>query len=110
MCGAVGYGPAPNNDAEARFEFAVKEAGDYEVRLIYQHHENRSTKTSVTVQSAGGEMGFIVNQREKAPLENSSKSLGTFRFEPGKPGAVIVRAKGADGNASADAVHVLKVY
>jgi hypothetical protein len=93
--------------ATARFEFTVPETGEYEVRISHQAHENRSSKTPVTVISADGEKTLPVNQRIAPPLAKGFYGLGVFRFEAGKPAAVVVSNVGADGNAHIDAVQVI---
>ena len=93
--------------ATARFEFTVPETGDYEVRISHQAHENRSSKTPVTVVSVDGEKTIPVNQRIAPPLAKGFYGLGVYRFEAGKPGAVVVSNVGADGNAHIDAVQVI---
>jgi hypothetical protein len=105
---ADGYHYAPPGDAEARYEFTVPKDGTYEVRISHQPHQNRSTKTSVTVFSADGESEITINQRVAPPLAKGFFSLGVHRFEKGKAGAVVVSAKGADGNVHADAVQVIE--
>jgi hypothetical protein len=100
---------APGSDkvATATFEFRVPADGEYEVRISHQAHENRSSKTAVTVVSADGEKTQPVNQRIAPPLARGFYGLGVFRFEAGKPGAVVVSNEGADGNAHIDAVQVI---
>ena len=95
--------------ASATFEIAVPEDGDYEVRISHQPHENRASKTPVTVNSAGSAVTVNVNQRIAAPLAKSFFGLGVFRFAAGKPGSVVVTNKGIDGNAHIDAVQVIKL-
>ncbi len=105
---ADGYHFAPPGDAEARFEFTVPKDGEYEVRVSHQPHQNRSTKTTVTVIGADGEKSVTVNQRVAPPLAKGFFTLGVHRFAAGKPGAVVISAKGADGNVHADAVQVIE--
>jgi hypothetical protein len=93
--------------ASARFEFNVKTTGNYEVRLAYQSHENRASNASVTVHSADGPKTVTVNQRAEPPIKPIFVSLGVFRFEADKPGAVEFKSEGANGNVGADAVQVL---
>ncbi len=95
--------------ATARFEFKVPNTGPYEVRVAYQPHENRATNTPFTVISAEGEKTIRVNQRKEPPLEKGFISLGVFRFEAGKPFAVVLSNDGADGNVHGDAVQILPV-
>ncbi|MCX7826978.1 MAG: FAD-dependent oxidoreductase, partial [Verrucomicrobiae bacterium] len=98
---------SPKARASARFEFNVKTTGNYEVRLAYQSHENRASNAPVTVHSADGPKTLAVNQRAEPPIPPIFVSLGVFRFEAGKPGAVEFKTEGADGNVGADAVQVL---
>jgi hypothetical protein len=94
-------------DASARFEFKVPAAGQYEVRLAYAAHENRAASVPVSVISADGEKLTKVNEKEPGKAENAFYSLGTFRFDPATPGAVVVTNKGAKGHVSVDAVQVV---
>ena len=96
-----------DNAATARFEFTVPEDGDYEVRVSHQPHENRSSKTSVTVESATESKTTVVNQRVAPPLDKGFFGLGVYSFKKDQPGAVIFTNAGADGNVSIDAVQVI---
>jgi hypothetical protein len=98
----------PKDNGTARFDFTIKEAGTYEVRVAHQPHENRATNTPVTIESADGKKTATVNQRIPAP-DKGFVSLGNFRFEPGKPAAVIIGDGPANGNVHADAVQLLPV-
>lgn len=99
--------PGSDKTASARFEFTVPEDGEYEVRISHQPHENRSSKTPVTVIAADGEKTIPVNQRIAPPLAKGFFGLGVFRFEAGKSSAVVVGNEGADGNVHIDAVQVI---
>jgi hypothetical protein len=94
-------------DATARFEFRVPKDGRYDVRLAYRPHENRATNAPVAIETAEGEKAAIVNQKKDPPLPGGFVSLGAFRFEAGKAGAVVVSNKGADGHVCIDAVQVV---
>ena len=96
-----------NNTASARFEFTAPEDGEYEVRVSHQPHENRSSQTSVTVESAEDPKTTIVNQRVAPPLDKGFYGLGVYRFKKGQPAAVVFTNAGADGNVSIDAVQVI---
>src|SRR5205823_4333424 len=91
----------------ARYEFKVELAGLYEVRLNYVQHENRATDVPVTIESADGRKTVKVNERVAPPLEKGFTSLGTHRFEPGKPAVVIVGDGPANGNVHADVVQLI---
>jgi hypothetical protein len=104
--GAVAVGS--DSVRTATFEFSVPKDGDYEVRISHQAHENRSSKTLVTVNDADGARAIPVNQRIAPPLAKGFFGLGVFRFEAGKSGSVVVSNEGADGNVHIDAVQVIQ--
>jgi hypothetical protein len=94
--------------AEARFELKVPEAGKYELRLAWVGHENRSSRTSLTLERPGQRpVKLRLNQREDSPDEHAFHSLGQFEF-PAGTAAVILSTEGADGFVHADAVQLLK--
>lgn len=96
------------SDATATYELRVPKAGKYEVRLSWSPHENRSTKTPVTIQGASeGAKTIAVNQRVAAELPHGFFSLGTFTFDPDVPISVVLETKGADGFVHADCVQLL---
>ena len=99
---------SPKAEASARFAFAVKQSGKYEVRIAWQAHENRAKNTPVTLLCAEGEKVFAVDQTKAPELPNSMHSLGVFEFKAGEEAAVILRTTGAKGNVHADAVQVVK--
>jgi hypothetical protein len=104
---ATGYRYRSGNETGGlRYEFKVPSAGTYEVRINFAPHENRATKAPVSVESAGAKKTVLVNQRVAAP-DKGFLSLGTFRFEPGKPAAVVIGDGPADGNVHADIVQLL---
>jgi hypothetical protein len=106
---ADGYRYAAGKEAaEARFEFAVPEAGKYEVRLAWVGHENRSTRTQCTLERAGQKpLTLRLNQQKDSGDPSGFHSLGQFEFAAGKA-AVVLSTEGADGFVHADAVQVLK--
>lgn len=101
------YSYSQQKGASARFAFAVKETGKYEVRVFWQPHENRAKTAPVTVLSAEGEKAFSLNQSKPAGTAQGAHSLGTFSFKAGEEAAVIFRTEGAGGNVHLDAVQVL---
>ena len=104
---ATGYQYRSANDpGSLRYEFKVPKSGMYEVRLNHAPHENRSTKTPVTVESADGKKTVPVNQRVEAP-QKGFVSLGKFSFEPGKPAVVVIGGGPADGHVHADVVQLV---
>lgn len=101
------YGSAKG--ASARFSFAVKESGNYEVRAYWQPHENRAKSAPITIVSADGEKTVQVNQTKPATGKHGAQTLGTFKFNAGEEAAVIFRTAGAQGNVHLDAVQVVPV-
>lgn len=99
------YGQAKG--ASARFAFAVKQAGRYEVFAYWQPHANRGKSVPVTVLSADGEKSLTLDQTKPAAGKNGAHSLGVFQFNAGEEAAVIFRTDGAQGNVHLDAVQVI---
>jgi len=95
--------------ASARFAFAVKETGKYEVRVYWQPHANRAKAAPVSVLSADGEKTFRLNQTEKPKGDKGAHTLGTFTFNAGEEAAVLFRTTDAEGNVHLDAVQVVPV-
>jgi hypothetical protein len=93
--------------SEARFPFRVERDGRYEVRLAWRAHENRATAVKVVVDTADGVKSATVDQRKEPSLPGGFASLGVFRFEAGKPAAVTVSNRDANGHVVADAVQVI---
>ncbi|NQV26672.1 MAG: FAD-dependent oxidoreductase [Rhodopirellula sp.] len=93
----------------ATFTPQIPESGEYAVRLLYTWHENRSTKTSVTVTSADGVKTFVVNQRKPALIDRVPVALGLFRFDVGRSGSLTLSNAGADGYVVVDGVQFLPV-
>jgi len=103
----AGYRYSSDKEASARFAFAVKQSGKYEVRVLWQPHENRAKNAPVSVLSAGGEKSFTVDQSKPGELDKGFHSLGAFEFKAGEEAAVIFRTAGAKGNVHIDAVQVV---
>lgn len=102
-----GYRYTSEKGASARFAFAVKQSGRYEVRVLWQPHENRAKNAPVSVLSAGGEKSFTVDESKEGELDKGFHSLGSFEFKAGEEAAVIFRTAGAKGNVHIDAVQVV---
>lgn len=102
-----GYHYVAKGDSTARYEFNVPTSGKYEVRFCYSPGENRATNQPVTIISSEGEKTIAINEQDEPPLEHNFISLGVYRFEAGKPGAVVVSAKGANGYTTTNAIEVL---
>jgi hypothetical protein len=105
----AGYLYTSAAEAEIRYDIPVKKPGRFEVRMSYQPHSNRSTKTSVTVIAADGEHVKTVNQRIAGQMPHGFHTLGVFEFTTDKPAAVIIHSRGADGVVNADAVQIIEL-
>ena len=86
----------------AIFQPNIPATGDYEIRLLHTAHENRSTRTAVTIRIADKEQIFRVNQR-KPP-----GSLGVFRLHASEKLTVTVSNTGADGFVVVDGLQLLR--
>ncbi len=102
-----GYRFSSDPEATARFPFTVKAAGNYEVRVAWQPHENRAKAAPVTVRSMSGEKTMILDQTEPARGANGFESLGEFHFAANEQALVQYRAAGAKGLVHIDAVQVV---
>ncbi|MEX2216256.1 MAG: FAD-dependent oxidoreductase [Phycisphaeraceae bacterium] len=99
---------AGGSGASMRFGFAVKKAGEYDIRLAYQPHENRASNVTVIVETASGVKKTItVNMKKEPPLKDGFISLGKFKLGEGETAAVELTTKGANGYVHADAVQVV---
>ncbi len=101
------YARGPGNTAT--FVLNVPTDGRYEVRFATAAHENRASNTAYTVRHADGEKKGTIDQKKPGPVDNRWVVLGTFRFKAGTPGAVVIDAATANGNAHIDAVHLVAV-
>ncbi|MFY9253066.1 MAG: FAD-dependent oxidoreductase [Fuerstiella sp.] len=88
----------------AKFIPDIPTSGEYEVRLLYTFHENRSSKTMVTIHSADGDKVVSVNQRKPVLKNGIPQALGVFRFTQGTSGHVLISNQGADGYVAVDGV------
>ncbi|MDF1739647.1 MAG: FAD-dependent oxidoreductase [Verrucomicrobiales bacterium] len=94
---------------DARFNFEIPSDGEWDVRMSWQPHENRSSKTKVQVVLDGEVVEeTVVNQRKAGELKFGFHSLLKEDLEKGQKGSVVVLTEGADGNVAIDAVQLLK--
>jgi hypothetical protein len=97
----------PKAPAEARFEFQIVEAGKYEVRIAWMGHENRSSRTSCSIERAGAKpIKLRLNQRENARQNAPFHAIGVFEFAAGS-GAIILSNEGANGLIHIDAIQLV---
>lgn len=102
------YSYGQDKGASARFSFAVKESGSYEVRVYWQPHANRGKTVPITILSADGEKTVQVDQTKPASGQNGAEKLGVFTFNAGEEASVTFRTEGSNGNVHLDAVQVVK--
>ena len=97
------YSYTQKKGASARFAFAVKESGKYEVRVFWQPHENRAKTAPVSVLSAEGEKGFSLNQTKQAGSPQGAHSLGVFSLKAGDGAGVVFGSEGSGGTGDVEA-------
>lgn len=98
-------GNAQKGELSATYKFAVKEPGEYEVRIAYTPNTNRASNIPVVVQHAGGEAKLTLNEKQAPAIDKTFHSLGKFRFE--KEAAVVISNTGTNGYVVIDAVQLL---
>ena len=98
------YRVAGDGSSQVRWSFpASAPAGSYEVFARWTSGPNRATNAPYTVAHAGGTATVPANQQQNG---GGWRSLGTFRFEPGRDHSVALSDK-ADGVVVADGVRWL---
>ncbi len=86
----------------------IKEAGEYEVILLWPPFSNRASNVLVTIAIAGAEPRTVkVNQKEVRG--GGVLSLGKFQLAAGKPVTVTLSNKETDGHVVCDGVQFRKV-
>ncbi len=100
-------GNREHGEKSATFVVKIPFAGDYDVRLLYASHENRSTRTAVTIFGADGEQSVHLNQRQPVLIKGQPRSLGVFRFDAGDEARVIVSNAGANGVVVVDGLQLV---
>lgn len=101
------YGTSPVPETKwLTFPVELPEAGNYEVRLAFPAHSNRSSRTRILLGTSGGEKAIVIDQRKKSDDENGFVSLGVHAFAAGRSEVVVTNAE-ADGFVVADAVQFL---
>ena len=94
------YTPGPSS-ATVRFTPTIPATGTYNVYAQWSAHANRCANTPIDVISASGTTTQAVNQQINGGTWNL---LGSFTFNAGTTGSVLIRANGVTGNIVADAV------
>ncbi|MCB9939174.1 MAG: DUF1553 domain-containing protein [Planctomycetaceae bacterium] len=96
---------------EKSVEFTLKpsKTGLYEVRLSYAPGGNRANNVPITIHHADGKSDVTLDQSRKPPIDNLFASVGSFRFEGGKPTALTISTTGTKGYVIVDAVRLVEV-
>jgi hypothetical protein len=108
----VGYRHDGNKDKGkqvAKFVPDIPAAGKYDVRVSYSANPNRATNVPVTVNHADGSTTVKVNQRKPPPISHLFVSVGTYKFDKGKAGSVLIANDDTDGFVIIDAVQLVPV-
>ncbi len=94
-----------NNTAKGtksvRFTPTLSSAGNYEVFARWTSGENRASNVPMDIVHAGGTATVSVNQKING---QQWFSLGTYAFDAGANGSVLIRTAGTSGYVMADAV------
>jgi len=110
--GFVGYSylyASANSTSVATFTLTAKEAGEYDVRVAYQPHENRGSSVPVSV-THGSETSLVkIDMRKAAPLKHGFYSVGKVTLKANESVQVAVSSENAGGNAHADAAAIVPV-
>lgn len=96
-----------NSDATATFTLKVAKGGKYRIDLYSQPHENRATRTPVTVSYGDQSNTYRVNQRDAK--DDEFIKLDTIEVADGSTVTVVLSTKDAGGTVHADAVRLLSV-
>ncbi|MDA8746173.1 FAD-dependent oxidoreductase, partial [Rubripirellula amarantea] len=92
-----------NSNSTIQFEASPKTSQTYQLRLYSVGHDNRSSKTTVSVAREGSDpMTQVVDQRQVR--SEPWIDLGKFDLQAGTPVTVTMSTKGADGFVHADAI------
>ncbi len=89
-----------------RFTPTLLNAGDYQVFMRWTAGTNRGSNVPVDIIHAAGTTTVTVNQRLTG---NQWMPLGTFHFEAGTAGSVLLRNNGSNGFVIADAVEFIEL-
>jgi hypothetical protein len=96
----AGNGALSEPEKSVRFTPALPAAGTYEVTLRWTQEPNRATSVPVKITHSGGGETVVVNQQANG---NQWYPLGSFHFEAGTSGNLLIDAKDANGFVIADA-------
>ena len=78
MFKAIGMWKTDRGKKVATFTTTIPEAGDYEIRLLYTAHENRSVRTKMTITGASKAKSVRIDQRQPAIQDGVPKAQAIF--------------------------------
>jgi Protein of unknown function (DUF1553)/Protein of unknown function (DUF1549)/Planctomycete cytochrome C len=91
------------------FTPTIPAAGEYEVLVSYTSGGGRSTNTPVKIHFLDGEKTILVDQSKPPSIDGQFCSVGTYRFEAGASGSVVISNTGTTGYVIVDAVRFVPV-
>ena len=103
-----GYRYASGGEAAATYTFELKHPGEYEVRVSYSAHGNRSRDARVVVEHLEGEAEHRINQQEPPPIEQLYVALGRYEFS--SMARVSILTGETEGTVIADAVQLVPLF
>jgi hypothetical protein len=101
----VGTAAVPS---EVTYTLPIPEDGIYQISLLYPSGKDRASNVPVTIRHADGMAELKWDMREGS-RHGFAVEVGRYRFQAGKPGAVILATDGTDGSVIADGVAFVKV-
>lgn len=101
----VGTAAVPS---EVTYTLPIPEDGIYQISLLYPSGKDRASNVPVTIRHADGMAELKWDMREGS-RHGFAVEVGRYRFQAGKPGAVILATGGTDGSVIADGVAFVKV-
>jgi hypothetical protein len=94
-------------EMSATYKFALKEPGEYEVRIAYTANPNRATNVPVAIHHAGGEAKAVIDQKREPAIDKLFHSLGRYRFD--REATIVITNAGTNGHVILDAVQLVPV-
>jgi hypothetical protein len=106
----VGYQHDGNEDKghkTAVFRPTIKEAGEYEIFLLYPPLDNRASNVPVNIAIEGGATKTVTVNEKKAGANNET-SLGVFQLPAGKSVTITISNEATNGHVIVDGVQFVK--
>ena len=93
----------------ARFVPNLPHTGPYEVLVSYTSHPNRATNVPVTIHSLNATNTVSLDERHPPTFKNAFISVGTYEFQAGTNGAVVISNEKTKGFVAIDAVDFIPI-